>query len=239
MRKMVFLLTLSALAFATDALATPQDFNGKLVDIEYWGGSGSNEAVCVVDFGDDSHAFGYRWSDGATVTRPSSFFADTFGYSANAGTSEAMLLVLDQQADLTVSYHYDNVLGLGVDGFSYNGESIASDGWVTTYLAFYISGSPAYDEEIWEEDPPGSGNWEQTGTIHHDAMAPDGETWVFSQWGATTRVLSDGYYDGWSEGNAQTWSSSPPDVPVPEPAAMVLLVVALPALLRRRRRSTC
>lgn len=32
--------------------------------IEYWAGSGSNEAVLVVDFGTDSYAFGYRWDEG-------------------------------------------------------------------------------------------------------------------------------------------------------------------------------
>jgi hypothetical protein len=32
--------------------------------IEYWAGSGSNEAVLVIDFGSDSYAFGYRWDEG-------------------------------------------------------------------------------------------------------------------------------------------------------------------------------
>ena len=34
------------------------------IPIEYWAGSGSNEAVVVVDFGPASYAFGYRWEDG-------------------------------------------------------------------------------------------------------------------------------------------------------------------------------
>jgi hypothetical protein len=32
--------------------------------VEYWSGSGSNEAIVVVDFGVDSYAFGYRWESG-------------------------------------------------------------------------------------------------------------------------------------------------------------------------------
>jgi hypothetical protein len=32
--------------------------------VEYWAGSGSNEAVVVIDFGQDSYAFGYRWDIG-------------------------------------------------------------------------------------------------------------------------------------------------------------------------------
>lgn len=41
--------------------------NGDLIEIEYWAGSGANEAVLVVDFlqgADDVYAFGFRW-DGA------------------------------------------------------------------------------------------------------------------------------------------------------------------------------
>ena len=31
------------------------------VIVEYWAGSGINEAIVVIDFGIDSYAFGYRW----------------------------------------------------------------------------------------------------------------------------------------------------------------------------------
>lgn len=34
------------------------------VVVEYWAGSGSNEAVVVIDFGVESFAFGYRWDGG-------------------------------------------------------------------------------------------------------------------------------------------------------------------------------
>jgi hypothetical protein len=35
---------------------------------EYWIGSGANKAVAIVDFGDDSFAFGYRWDGSSTVS---------------------------------------------------------------------------------------------------------------------------------------------------------------------------
>jgi hypothetical protein len=44
------------------ASAAPDPADGTV--IEYWAGSGSNEAVVVIDFGTDSYAFGYRWDEG-------------------------------------------------------------------------------------------------------------------------------------------------------------------------------
>ena len=51
--------------------------------------------------------------------------------------------------------------------------------------------------------------------------------------GAAGRTLADGSWDGWSW-HANGWGTG--DAPVPEPAVMVLLVVALPVLLSRKRR---
>ena len=34
------------------------------VVVEYWVGSGENEAVVVIDFGAESFSFGYRWQTG-------------------------------------------------------------------------------------------------------------------------------------------------------------------------------
>lgn len=36
------------------------------VDVEYWTGTGSNSAMLVVDYGQDSFLFGYRWDGEAT-----------------------------------------------------------------------------------------------------------------------------------------------------------------------------
>ncbi|WDN89830.1 hypothetical protein BuS5_02798 [Desulfosarcina sp. BuS5] len=61
------------LMIGTAAHAATYDFNGTLVDVETWMGTGSNETILVVDWNrldngvdtvSESHAFGYRW-DGA------------------------------------------------------------------------------------------------------------------------------------------------------------------------------
>ena len=44
-------------------------FQGVDLDIEYWAGQGSNEAIMIVDFlatGGESYCFGYRWDGDAT-----------------------------------------------------------------------------------------------------------------------------------------------------------------------------
>lgn len=69
--------TLAALALtlvATGAHAAAYDFNGTMVDVEAWTGTGANETILVVDWNkldqeangvdiqSESHAFGYRWN---------------------------------------------------------------------------------------------------------------------------------------------------------------------------------
>ena len=117
--------------------ASPYDFNGEWVDVECWAGFGSNMAMCVVDFGSDSYAFGYKWDEGDTVARPAGngFSDDPVG----ADIAEAMLLSFSSEALLTVNYHYHSTFGFGVDGFEYDGQSIVGDGWVTTYPGYWLS----------------------------------------------------------------------------------------------------
>lgn len=63
---MVFCLVM----ISSVAQAAPYDFNGTMVDVDAWTGSGTNETILVIDwnrldYGDatlhESHAFGYRW----------------------------------------------------------------------------------------------------------------------------------------------------------------------------------
>jgi len=58
----------------------------------------------------------------------------------------------------------------------------------------------------------------------------DGSAWSGSGSGAGARVLNDGAWDGWTWVRGQT---SAPDVPVPEPSVLFLLVGSV-LLLRRR-----
>ncbi len=71
MKKVLAALALSLVA--TGAHAAAYDFNGTMLDVEAWTGTGANETILVVDWNkidqaengkdiqSESHAFGYRW----------------------------------------------------------------------------------------------------------------------------------------------------------------------------------
>ncbi len=165
------------------------------VDIEYWAGSGTNEALCVVDFGSgNNYAYGFRWeTTGADVT------------------AENMLLALDgdgASGTLDVQYHYDPTWGFGVDGFSYDGNSMASDGWITTYLGYWSSS----DGETWEPSNYGAG----------------GRVLANGDW--------DGWsYEFTANGFNPIYT---PSTPVPEPATLGLMTIAGGmGLLKRRKKA--
>ncbi|GAG48832.1 unnamed protein product, partial [marine sediment metagenome] len=130
MKKFTLSMFVVLLACAAAAFASPYNFNGKWVEVEHWAGSGNNLTMCVVDFGQPSYAFGYKWDGGDTVARPAGngFSDDPVG----ADIAEAMLLTFSYDATLTVNYHYHETWGFAVDGFEYDGHEIVSDGWVTT-----------------------------------------------------------------------------------------------------------
>jgi len=118
--------TLLVLVCVSNAcLATPVDYlhGDTWVCLEGWADDGSpdpaNVAVTVIDFGDVSYAFGYKWSGSA--------------YGSD------MLLALDAQTDLDVQYtDWGGSLGISVDSFSYAGQVATSD-WVNTWLGYWAS----------------------------------------------------------------------------------------------------
>jgi hypothetical protein len=91
---------------STTANAAIYNHNGNWVDVDYWAGSGSNEAVVVVDFyatGGDSYAFGFKWDGVAT------------GYDA--------LTAIDAEGNLYFEATNYGDMGYYIDNFHYNGES--------------------------------------------------------------------------------------------------------------------
>jgi len=164
------------------------------VIIEYWAGSGDDEAVLVVDFGSSAnYAFGYRWNGSAV--------------------SWDMLDAIDAAGSLEkTATNYGTVTAPGwlVDTISYDGHTMG----VGNYFAnFFIS--------------------------------DDGENWTVPNYGVSSRSLSDGVFDGFGEAYSEWYGlghpdnvyepADPPTTPIPEPAALCLLAVGAPALLRRRR----
>ena len=110
MRRLVSLV----LVFAIAASAGGYTFND--VAVEYWAGSGSNEAVVVIDFGEGSYAFGYRWDGGPK-------------YGKNLMDAVAAAGSLDY-----------NEAGGFLNTISYDGYSnIGENGWPTDWWSYFVS----------------------------------------------------------------------------------------------------
>lgn len=223
---------LAAVLWAMPLHAAEYNFHGKLVDVEHWTGTGPNEALMVLDFGgDDSYVLGYRWTSGTTVNRPGDSAYVQSHPTVDAHVTEALLLSLaaDSASGFGLGYAYHNTFGFSVNSLSYAGHTIVSD-WVNTYAAFWLSGHQEYTDYQW--DPVE----EDYVAVLNPAMSPDGETWAYSGLGASTRVLEDGFYDGWTAGDATTFVAQPPSINfVPEPGTLMLVAMIAGMSLHRRR----
>jgi len=123
-------LTVVLAITSSAAIATPVNFGGTWVEVEYWGGSGSNEAIIVIDFGVDSYAFGYKWDTGPNPKygkdmMDAAVAAGSMSYTQSGGFLN------------TISY----------DGYS----NIGENGWPTDWWAYFIS----TDGQSWAD--PGEG----------------------------------------------------------------------------------
>ena len=119
------LVTLVVLTLAASVVcAAPMDYlhGSTWVQLQGWADDGStdpgNVAVTVLDFGDASYAFGYKWSDGAM--------------------GSDMILALDSQTGLVVDYTDWGVMGLAIDQLSYDGHVATSD-WINSWLGYWGS----------------------------------------------------------------------------------------------------
>ncbi len=101
MMKTITLIMTIALIISTTC-ANAYMFDGIDVDIEYWAGSGVNEAICVVDFGTSQYAFGYNF-DGTS-------------------TGFDMIQTIADEGALDIVTN-DFGFGLFVDGIMYDGNS--------------------------------------------------------------------------------------------------------------------
>jgi len=107
-------LVSSVLVFVIAAGASAYTFDD--VMIEYWAGSGINEAVVVIDFGVDSYAFGYRWNNGPKYGK------DLMDAVVAAGS---------------LDYTQTGVFLNTVSYATYS--NIGQDGWPTDWWSYFIS----------------------------------------------------------------------------------------------------
>lgn len=207
-------------------------------DIDNWTGTGANRAALVIDW-KDGHAplaFGYRFDGGPTgedmlfavaaadpnlYLRVSATADPTFGhaiygwgYNRNGGAFG----ISDDQGDETAIFGSDGIAFTGVpdsvDSTATSNDPADSyrEGWFTTgFWSYWIGNGQPYN----------------------------GGTWESPEFGAASRQLTDGDWDGFSF--ATTFPATAPDQAVsaiPEPSSLALLSLAacMASATRFRRR---
>lgn len=201
-------------------------------DIEYWVGSGVNRAAFVVDWNSgtitESYAWGYRWDGSKTgedmfravVAADPRLFAkiSVFGWGSAANG-------IGYDANDNGVFATSPAAPFDANGISESGPddgSVAQDagdlyaeGWNTGYWSYWLNNGNPYS----------------------------GGSWDSGMEGFSTRVLTDGAWDGWSfhpgfTGPAPSIPTAAQVAAVPEPNSLTLLLVgsAGAMVVRRRKR---
>ena len=203
-------------------------------DIDYWIGTGSNEAALVIDWNDDKNpqslAWGYRWDGSATSEDMLIAIAGSGFYrQANGGAMGDPITGEDERLFARIS---DWGWGLTVFGLGYD---IDGDGG--SFVPGYEGSETGYATDADDHYKEGcyNGYWSYWLANGDDPWNP----WVSSSVGMRDRALSDRVWDGWSFAAGGWGSETFPDEPVaaiPEPVTMGLLALGGIALLLGRRK---
>jgi hypothetical protein len=206
MRKtLVLLALLVALPTAAGAFT--------FADIQFWVGSGSNQAGLVIDWYDGkdpvSLAWGFRWDGVAT------------GRTMLDAIKAADPRLFENYVGPTV------VFGLGYD--------LDGDGFV------YVPGGSETGQAADPDDHYQEG-WMIAGYWSYWVKPSDTDPWTWSLVGIADRILTDGCWDGWKFAPAPTWDSGEPSEPVaavvPEPSSLFVIssaILTMGGLVFRRR----
>ncbi|HUX16670.1 MAG TPA: PEP-CTERM sorting domain-containing protein, partial [Phycisphaerae bacterium] len=199
-------------------------------DIEYWIGSGSNEAALVIDWKSGNAptclAWGYRWDDSATGEDMLTAIAGSGDIrssnngpvigSADGADSRFGIQITDWGGSKTV-------FGLGYD--------VDDDGGFV-----YVNGADETGHAADADDNYHEG-WDYG--FWHYAVSTDGVNWDSSGFvGFSGRTLSTGDWDGWSWDPSFSFAVFPnePAAATPEPGTISLLALGVAAALLRRCR---
>ena len=187
-------------------------------DIELWVGSGANRAALVLDWNDGQSAesllWGYQWDGMATGL-------DMF--QAVVSADPALFSYVGQYSWGTA------ILGIGYD------LNHTQDFGVSPALPFGATGllidpNPAPDDLRAATDP--GDHWEEgwnSGFWGYNLKSSELDPWTEASVGASDRILSDGFWDGYSF--APGFVSSDPSDPVaatavPEPSIGTLMLLS-------------
>lgn len=223
-------ITLALLIFSVAMLAASCASAFDFSDIQFWTGSGSNEAALVIDWNDgktpESIAWGYRWNGTAT------------------GYDMFQAVLADSRLYASMIYG-DAVFGIGYDladdgsgfvsgspgdenGYAVNPSNHYEEGW-------YVNGYWAY----WVADNT-NGSFP---TVTPNGSTPSPTDWSYGL-GMSSRTLSNGSWDGWSFAAAPGWNPVPPNtpaaaVPVPEPGSLAAVLIAMAGMGGLALRRSC
>lgn len=198
-------------------------------DIEFWVGTGANEAMLVIDWNDgvtpESLAWGYRWDGAATGW-------DMFESVVSA--HDQLYAKIGEEGSFGVP-----LFGIGFDldddGFGVTGATFDSNGFFVTTSDNADGNTKTDADDHYQEGWLSDGFWAYFIDGEDGVEAADG-TWTSPGFGSGDRVLADGFRDGLSY--APGFTSSEPDVPVaatPEPASLALVGLGVGVMLMRRR----
>lgn len=195
-------------------------------EIEYWIGTGANEAALVIDWNDgkadESLLWGYRWDGAATgedmLLAVLGQDGRLFGHVGPAGAYGTPLYGLGYDLDGDDDF---GVTGLAEVSFDAAGLSVGApvDG-----------GLPSDSDDHWQAGWFTDGFW-----VHWTASGKSSLTWA-SGLGLSSQVLSDGDWAGLSFDPVFSFTDVPsePVAAVPEPASLALLGIGGVVLMRRR-----
>lgn len=190
--------------------------------INYWVGSGSNQAAMVIDWNDgtttQSYVWGYRWDGAATgqdmfeAIVGSIFDTDDEPISEGADPALSAVYQIFSFGDVAGSIAYQ------ADGQTHEkiGFGPSTDG----YWAYYIFGGD-FEYDLF---PSGTGTYDVAGSPNYASV-----NWFYSPIGFADRPLINGSWDGWSW--SADFTDTAPSTPtaavaVPEPTTWLLLASA-------------
>ena len=216
------LLALAASSLCMLSPARAADFN----DIQFWAGSGTNQAAFVVDWNDGQSAesliWGYRWDGSATgmdmfqaiVGADSRFFA----HISTPGAFGVSVYGIGYDLD------GDNLFGVS-PSLTFDGGGLAVDNSPDDLRAATDAG------DHWLE------GW-NSGFWGYSFKSSSSSAWESAATGPSDRQLSDGVWDGYSFAPGFTFTdpSEPAIAPVPEPGSLALVVSGGLFLLCARRK---